>query len=213
VAVAEDAVPSGDNSTLIAAFEELAPYEAKRNKHAPFTYGRIVKAIREHGRVITAGADVAKAVGVGPKTVADIDELLMTGKLAQLEKHKATRGPVPVAAPMSEATAAEVAARKAQLVGTATVARLKVTLQANGQATTGAKDELARRCAEGAVMGRIPKCPACKDGMLRYDATSGVYACPGFHDPDSNKFRHCRFKAPAVTRAPWVHPAEAVADH
>jgi hypothetical protein len=39
----------------------------------------------------------------------------------------------------------------------------------NVQAKSGTKDELASKCADGKLFGRIPLCPKCKEGKLRFN--------------------------------------------
>jgi hypothetical protein len=237
-AAAEDATLSkgaGNNDDIIAAFETLMFYESKLgNSFAGVAYNKVVKAIRGHGSVIAAGADVAKLAGVGKASVEKIDELLATGKLKKVDEFAAIYGPVPdeikaamslttsggksaggkkgaaaksvgkplKGTPMPAATKKKVATLATELAGKLKTDALKATLKANGQSTTGAKDELVQRCAQGAIMGRIPTCPLCSGGKLKYDAATGIYACPGYMD-DAD-FRPCFFKSADVTRGIWV---------
>lgn len=39
----------------------------------------------------------------------------------------------------------------------------------NNQAKVGRKEQLAVRCADGRQFGRIPPCPKCGGGKLRFD--------------------------------------------
>ena len=60
----------------------------------------------------------------------------------------------------------------------------------NHQPKTGAKDVLATICADGKFFGRIPNCPSCAGGKLRFDCEKGTYKCPGYME--DTEFRHCR---------------------
>ena len=42
--------------------------------------------------------------------------------------------------------------------------QLKDLLKKNLQSMTGNKDDLIRKCADGSVLGRIPRCPKCFGG-------------------------------------------------
>ena len=44
------------------------------------------------------------------------------------------------------------------------------------------KEILAVRVADGLLLGKIPKCPNCCGGRLRFNNKDGTYFCPGFID-------------------------------
>jgi len=44
------------------------------------------------------------------------------------------------------------------------------------------KDILSERVADGLLLGKIPKCPGCKGGRLRFNNQTGTYFCPGYID-------------------------------
>jgi hypothetical protein len=67
--------------------------------------------------------------------------------------------------------------------------RLKEILGANGQAKNGKKAELAEKCADGELLGRIPQCPSCGGGKLRFMWNVSLYKCPGFMDDE--EFKNC----------------------
>ena len=85
-----------------------------------------------------------------------------------------------------------------------TVADLKERLKKNDQKCSGSKAELIDRVADGMVRGRIPRCPKCGAGRLRYDSENSLYRCPGYMD--DTDFVFCRFKANAdeVKRDKWL---------
>jgi len=80
-----------------------------------------------------------------------------------------------------------------------TVPRLKEMLKANDQPVTGTKSELLARCAEGAALGALPRCPKCQGGRIRFKA--GAFICPGFMDDDL--FRECDYFNACIARLPW----------
>jgi len=53
-------------------------------------------------------------------------------------------------------------------------------LEKNDQVKVGKKHEMAERCADGKQFGRIPPCPKCGGGKLRFDRDHGLYYCPGY---------------------------------
>lgn len=83
-----------------------------------------------------------------------------------------------------------------------TGAQLSAELEKNNQPKTGKKDELVQRVAEGRVLGRLPVCPKCEKGRLRWSRIGGMHTCPGFVDEEGNP-RRCSFKAAEVERLPW----------
>jgi hypothetical protein len=50
---------------------------------------------------------------------------------------------------------------------------LKGILKKNMQTRSGNKDRLVEKCADGFVLGAIPKCPACFGGWPRFDYKKG----------------------------------------
>lgn len=46
-----------------------------------------------------------------------------------------------------------------------TLGQLKDHLRANKQIMAGKKDELVERCADGELLGALPKCPRCLQGV------------------------------------------------
>lgn len=62
-------------------------------------------------------------------------------------------------------------------------------LEKNQQSKTGTKSELAAKCADGKQFGRIPTCPKCGGGKLRFNRDRGTYACPGYME--DTDFVHC----------------------
>lgn len=81
-------------------------------------------------------------------------------------------------------------------------ATLAAMLKENDQKSSGKKDELIERCAEGIVLGRLPVCPTCEKGKLAFHRETGVYSCPG--SVDNGSFRSCPFKSYEVERGEWV---------
>jgi len=72
------------------------------------------------------------------------------------------------------------------------VDELREMLRANDQTMKGTKSELITKVADGMALGRIPRCPKCFAGRLRFE--SGKYICPGYGD-DEGKFHRCTYKA------------------
>jgi predicted RNA-binding Zn-ribbon protein involved in translation (DUF1610 family) len=62
----------------------------------------------------------------------------------------------------------------------------------NNQPKTGNKTELIERCADGKLLGSIPRCPECGGGRLRFDKVTGDYKCPGYMEDVA--FRSCNRK-------------------
>ena len=42
-------------------------------------------------------------------------------------------------------------------------------LRNNFQSTTGTKDNIVDKCADGIVLGAIPRCPKCFGGRLKFN--------------------------------------------
>jgi hypothetical protein len=66
---------------------------------------------------------------------------------------------------------------------------LKDLLRKNLQSMSGNKDELVYKCADGATLGRIPRCPTCFGGRPKYDYKKGTYYCSGYRD--DTDFNNC----------------------
>lgn len=52
----------------------------------------------------------------------------------------------------------------------------------NEMPKSATKDILSERVADGLLLGKIPKCPICKGGRLRFNNQKGTYFCPGYID-------------------------------
>lgn len=82
---------------------------------------------------------------------------------------------------------------------------LKDMLRRNDQAFSGlTSKELVEKIADQQVRGRIPRCPQCFGGKLRFQG--GRYVCPGYADDDGH-YHRCSFKAAegAVKREAWLN--------
>jgi len=74
------------------------------------------------------------------------------------------------------------------------------------------KETLAERVADGVILGRIPKCPSCNGGSLRFNNQTGEYFCPGFIDGgyfysdlgDDYIFCNKRFKMNEIQRTDFL---------
>lgn len=79
-------------------------------------------------------------------------------------------------------------------------------LAANNQSKTKNKPELAEKCADGELLGRIPMCPHCGGGRLRWNWRTGIYNCPGYMDDD--EFKNCNkvYTMKEIVREPWIMP-------
>lgn len=81
---------------------------------------------------------------------------------------------------------------------------LKDMLRKNDQAFSSlTMPELIEKVADQQVRGKIPRCPKCFGGKLRYDYR-GNYKCPGYAN-DEGRYRACSYRATdaEVTREPW----------
>lgn len=78
---------------------------------------------------------------------------------------------------------------------------LKKILKQNEQILSGKKEDLIERCAEGLVLGAIPKCPTCSKRVLRFDRETGNYSCPGSFE--GGQMVKCKFSSDDVDRLPW----------
>ena len=96
---------------------------------------------------------------------------------------------------------------------------LRRTLRENGQPDKGTKDELLRRCVDGAAWGAMPRCPCCARSTLVVDRVGrpyvdgvGAMKCPGFWDRQLGKRIVCTFRtrdSSRLVRPPWRAPGEA----
>lgn len=68
---------------------------------------------------------------------------------------------------------------------------------------SGNKDELIAKCADGIVLGRIPRCPNCFGGRPKYDYKNGTYHCSGYRDDVDFKNCHTNFSKEDLKRDPW----------
>jgi len=59
---------------------------------------------------------------------------------------------------------------------------LQKVCQLNQMPKSAPKETLAERVADGLLSGRIPKCPQCFGGRLRFNIYTGEYFCPGYID-------------------------------
>jgi len=84
---------------------------------------------------------------------------------------------------------------------------LKDMLKKNDQTMSNLnKKELIEKVADGIVQGKIPRCPRCFAGRLRYNPKNGKYTCPG-HTNDEGKYRACKYDPTVdgeVKREPWI---------
>lgn len=74
----------------------------------------------------------------------------------------------------------------------------------NNQPRTGNKIELAEKCADGKILGQIPRCPNCGGGRPKFNKETSTYKCSGFMDDD--KFRNCNktFQIEDIKREKWI---------
>jgi len=91
-----------------------------------------------------------------------------------------------------------------QKLGKNSNAELKEMLKKNDQTCTGTKDELIEKIADGKVLGKIPRCPHCFGGRLRFDYKSGAYNCPGYRDDTEFHNCHKKYQFSEVTRDAWI---------
>ncbi len=82
---------------------------------------------------------------------------------------------------------------------------LKDLLKKNLQSMSGNKDVLIEKCADGATLGAIPRCPNCFGGRPKWDYKKGTYHCSGYHDDE--EFKNCQssFSKADITRSEWQH--------
>ena len=54
---------------------------------------------------------------------------------------------------------------------------------------------MAKKIADGRLLGRIPRCPKCFGGRPRFDQETNTYYCPGYHDDADFKNCHSTFNS------------------
>eukprot|EP00929_Paragymnodinium_shiwhaense_P031604 TRINITY_DN17665_c0_g1_i1.p1 TRINITY_DN17665_c0_g1~~TRINITY_DN17665_c0_g1_i1.p1 ORF type:complete len:208 (-),score=40.20 TRINITY_DN17665_c0_g1_i1:170-793(-) len=72
----------------------------------------------------------------------------------------------------------------------------------------GKKDELVERIAECLVLGGVPPlCSTCDTARLKYNRTTGQYACPGFFDETNKRMAKCKGagKDAKIDRVAWTN--------
>lgn len=85
---------------LVLAFKQLAIFaqrDPEANGFAARAYDNAAKVLDDYvskGKVIASGASMSGYSGIGPASVAKIDEFLTTGKIAKLEAYIAEWGPL-----------------------------------------------------------------------------------------------------------------------
>ena len=67
-------------------------------------------------------------------------------------------------------------------------------LRKNAQSMSGNKDDLVYKCADGIVLGKIPRCPSCFGGRPKFDYKAGTYYCSGYRDDTDFKNCHTTFQ-------------------
>jgi len=85
-----------------------------------------------------------------------------------------------------------------------TITMSKEKLRDNDYKVSGKKSELIAWIANGMVLGRMPRCPRCNHGYLRFDEKTGAYSCPGY--PKGFNFCYCdaKFAFEDIKREPWL---------
>ena len=81
--------------------------------------------------------------------------------------------------------------------------QLKDLLRKNLQSMSGNKDDLVYKCADGAVLGGIPRCPRCYGGRPKFDFRKGTYHCSGYRDDTDFHNCHTTFQKGEITRNKW----------
>eukprot|EP00005_Dracoamoeba_jomungandri_P000909 CAMPEP_0174254406 /NCGR_PEP_ID=MMETSP0439-20130205/3732_1 /TAXON_ID=0 /ORGANISM="Stereomyxa ramosa, Strain Chinc5" /LENGTH=1042 /DNA_ID=CAMNT_0015335969 /DNA_START=19 /DNA_END=3144 /DNA_ORIENTATION=- len=89
-----------------------------------------------------------------------------------------------------------------KITSVCTTAQMKEALEKNEQRTKGGPGDLARRIADGILNGRIPECPSCKKGALRYGEAG--YFCT----QQATEWSACTFtaKKDEIERLEWKYP-------
>ena len=138
-------------------------------------------------KVTANGADVPELDGQHEaaleKTIAEIKATAVEGK------------------PLSAETVKKIEAAKAAF-SSMKIPALKNILRTNQQLLSGTKDELVERCAQGSVLGALPRCPHCFGGKLRFDKEKGLYWCHGYMDDD--EYKPCYFHANTCQADEWI---------
>ena len=83
--------------------------------------------------------------------------------------------------------------------------KLKDMLRSNLQSMSGNKDDLIYKCADGATLGQIPRCPKCFGGRPKWDYMKGTYHCSGYRDDEDFHNCHSNFDKSELTRNTWQH--------
>ncbi|EGR30422.1 poly polymerase family protein, putative [Ichthyophthirius multifiliis] len=91
-----------------------------------------------------------------------------------------------------------------EFYGEKTSTELKQILHINDQAKTGNKQQLIDKCADGKTLGKIPKCPICHGGKLRFDYINGNYKCPGYMEDEEFKYCNKLFSMEDIERQEWI---------
>jgi hypothetical protein len=60
--------------------------------------------------------------------------------------------------------------------------KLQKLCELNELPKSAGKNVLAERIADAMLLGKIPKCPSCNGGRLRFNLLKGTYYCPGYID-------------------------------
>ena len=81
--------------------------------------------------------------------------------------------------------------------------KLKDLLRSNLQSMSGNKDDLVYKCADGATLGQIPRCPKCFGGRPKWDYMKGTYHCSGYRDDTDFHNCHTDFARGEISRSPW----------
>jgi len=79
------------------------------------------------------------------------------------------------------------------------VATLKDLLKMNDQSSSGSKQDLLEKVADGMLNGALPRCPKCGGGRLK--VLGNMYICPGFMEDD--EFKDCDFTSMDIKRTAW----------
>ena len=65
---------------------------------------------------------------------------------------------------------------------------------------------MAEKCADGKILGQIPRCPECGGGRPKFNKDTGIYHCSGYMDDDTFKNCHSKYTMSELVRLPWVEP-------
>ena len=90
--------------------------------------------------------------------------------------------------------------------------KLQKLCELNELPKSAGKNVLAERIADAMLLGKIPKCPNCYGGRLRYNIFDGTYYCPGYIDGghfyqdlgDDYIFCNKTYKFEEITREDFV---------